>query len=199
MTVLTCPYGELLLNGITQANLEDGVSDSDIRTFYTWEDRSLPTEAFVTLQFPNNTITPTRVAIYFLEMRDLRAREPFRIRLYSSSTESIFPNDDDEIRANDNQVTIESGTTNQNEDFEYIRCDLTIPEENQVPLNYLRIEFRYFLWIFIAEVEVYHLVEPCKPMLHTTLHTYIANYFVQCMIAHQSKHPHHICKCTHHQ
>ena len=169
LTVVTCPNSELLLNGITQANLQDGVSDSDIRTFYTWEDMSLPmgmNEAFVTLQFPNNTITPHRVTLYFLVMRDLRATEPQGVRLYSSTTQSIFP--DDEIRdANDNLVTIESGTTNQNEDFEYMRCDLTIPEEEQVPLNYLRIELRFdgmTDWIFISEVEVHHLVEPCKSM-----------------------------------
>jgi len=98
-----------------QANLEDGVSDSDICTFYTWEDHSLSVvinDAFVMLQFPNNTITLTRVAVYFLVMRDLRATERQRVRLYSSTTESIFP--DDKIRgANDNLVTIESGTTNQ--------------------------------------------------------------------------------------
>ena len=181
LTVVTCPYGELLLNGVTRVNLEDGVSDSDIRTFYTWEDMSLPmgiNEAFVTLQFPNSTITPTRVALYFLEMRELRATEPQRVRLYSSTTASIFPEDD--IRANDIQVTIESGTTNQNDDYEYIRYDLTIAEEDQVPLNYLRMELNFDPmtdWVFISEVEVYHLVEPCKSMLHCLVYTTIANNF----------------------
>ena len=167
MTVVACPYGELLLNGITQPNLQDGVTESDIRNFYTWEDQSLPiNEAFVTLQFPNNPITPTKVVVYYLEMRDLRATEPHRIRLYSSTTESIFP-DDDIQNVNENAVTIESGTTSGN-NYCYIRYDLTIPENSRIPLNYLRIEFDFdpmVDWIFISEVEVYHLYEQCKPML----------------------------------
>ena len=170
VTVVTCPYGELLLNGITQANLEDGVTDSDIRNFYTWEDQSLPmgiNDAFVTLQFPDNAITPTKVVVYCLEMSDLRATEPNRIRLYSSTTESIYP--DDQIDFDSNTVIIESGRTSDNDNFMYIRYDLTIPEDSRVSLNYLRIEFdlggTMVDWIFISEVEVYHLYEQCKLML----------------------------------
>ena len=169
-TVVACPYGELLLNGITQANLQDGVTESDIRNFYTWEDHSLPmgiNEAFVTLEFPNNAITPTKVVVYCLEMMDLRATEPNRIRLYSSTTERIFP--DDEIReVNDITVIIETGTISGNNDYNYIRYDLTIRENSRVPLNYLRIEFDFDAmvdWIFISEVEVYHLYEQGKLML----------------------------------
>ena len=64
--VIICPNGELLLDGVTDVNLEDGnaVTDSDIRTFYTWEEDPLPiNEAFVTLQFPNSAITPSRVVV----------------------------------------------------------------------------------------------------------------------------------------
>ena len=165
-TVITCPYGELLLDGITQTNLNDGITDSDIRTFYTWEDQSLPfgiNDAFITLQFPNNAITPTRVEVYYLEMMlELRANEPQRIRLYSSTTERIFP--EDEIQANDEIVVINSGTTPDNDDYEYRKCSLTIPVDRQVSLNYLRISLEFdpmVDWIFISEVEVFHMIE-CK-------------------------------------
>ena len=164
-TVITCAYGELLLDGITQTNLNDGITDSDIQTFYTWEDHSLPfsiNDAFVTLQYPNNPVTLTRLDVYYLEMMKLRATEPQRIRLYSSSTESIFP--DDEIRANDEIVVINSGTTPGNDDYEYRKCSLKIPEDRQVSLNYLRISLEFdpmVDWIFISEVEVYHMIE-CK-------------------------------------
>ena len=162
--MIICPYGELLLDGITQANLQNGVTNSDIQTFYTFEDRSLPlgvNEAFVTLQFPNNEITPTKVSVYYLVMKDLRVTEPQRIRLYSSTTESIFP-DDIDIRTNDDEVVIRSGTTPGNDDYEYIRQDLTISEDRQVTLNYLRISLGFDAltdWVFISEIEVYHMFE----------------------------------------
>jgi len=118
--VITCPYGELLLDGITQTNLEDDVTDSDIQTFYTWEDNLNPLSriAFVTLQFPNNTITPTKVVVYCLELRNLDVHEPRRINLYSSTTDSIYP-DDNEIENvdDDNYVVIKSGRTSQNDDY----------------------------------------------------------------------------------
>ena len=94
--VITCPYGELLLDGIIEVNLEDDVTDSDIQSFYTWEEELIPTnEAFITLQFPK-TIKPTRVVIYCVESRDLRVRSPKEIRLYSSITDnySIYPADE---------------------------------------------------------------------------------------------------------
>ena len=165
--MVICPHGELLLDGITQANFEDGVTESDIQTFYTWEDRSIPTnEAFITLQFPNKAITPTRVAVFCLELQDLRARRPRRIELYSSTTDSVYPDDViQDVDDNDFEV-IRSGRTSQNDNYEYRRYDLTIRENRQVPLNYLRISlfFQGMNWIFISEVEVYHLFEPCKPV-----------------------------------
>ena len=171
MTVLACLYGELLLNGVTQANLDDGVTNSDIRTFYTWERDSIPiNRAFVTLQFPNNTITPTKVVVYCLEMMQLQATEPGRIRLYSSTTESIYPVEN-EIDLDNNDIVTEDvkcGRTSGNDNYKYIRYNITIPQEIRVPLNYLRIEFELggmVDWIFISEVEVYHLFEPCKLML----------------------------------
>ena len=163
--VVICPNGELLLDGIMQTNLEDNVIDSDIRTFYTWQESSIPdNEAFITLHFPNSAITPTRVALYCLELRDLDVREPRSIRLYSSTTDSIFP--DDEIRDvdDDNFVTIRSGRTSENDEYEYRRYDLIIPENRQVSLNYLRIslDFEGMNWIFTSEVEVYHMIEQCE-------------------------------------
>ena len=165
--MITCPYGELLLDGITQTNLDDGITNSDIQTFYTWEDHSFPmgiNDAFVTLQFPTNAITPTRVVVYYLEMMELRATEPHRITLYSSTTESIFP--DTEIRDTDDEVVVvKSGTTPENDDYMYKRHNITFREDRPPePLNYLRISLEFdpmVDWIFISEVEVYHMFE-CK-------------------------------------
>lgn len=177
--VITCPHGELLLDGITQTNLEDDVTDDDIRTFYTWEEKSIPiNEAFITLQFPNNAITPIRVAVYCLESQQLDAREPRRIRLYSSSTDSIFPADDIQVVDDDDFEIIKSGRTSDNDEYQYRRYDLIIREDRQVPLNYLRIslDFEGMDWLFISEVEVYHLFEPCK--LHISLNLFTATTHV---------------------
>ena len=166
--VIICPNGELLLDGVTEANLEDNVTGDDIRTFYTWQEDSIPdNEAFITLQFPNNAITPTRVVVYCLvEDRDLDAREPRNIRLYPSTSNDIFP-DEGEIRDVDenNYTVITSGTTSENEDYAYRKYDLIIPENRQVSLNYLRISLDFEgmnNWLFISEVEVYHMIEQCK-------------------------------------
>ena len=162
--VIICPYGELLLDGVTETNLEDDVTDSDIRVFYTWKERSIPLkDAFITLQFPSEPITPTKVVVYYLELRGLKVREPRAIRLYSSTTERIFP--DDEIRDLDDSVfTINTGITAQDDQYEYRRYNLIIPENRQVSLNYLRIslDFERGSWVFISEVEVYHLSQACK-------------------------------------
>ena len=165
--VIICPYDELLLDGITQTNMEDDVTNNDIQTFYTWNRGSIPdNKAFVTLQFPNNKTTPTRVAVYCLMLNDRHITNPRQIRLYSSNTSSEFPNE--RIRSvgdiNDNFVVIKSGRTFHNDKYEYRRYDLIIPEHKRVPLNYLRISLtiRKSSWIFISEVEVYHLIEQCK-------------------------------------
>ena len=163
--VIICPNGELLLDGVTETNLEDDVTDSDIRFFYTWRERSIPlNDAFITLQFPGEPITPTKVVVYCLELRDLQVRDPRAIRLYSSTTESTFP--DDEIRdVDDNDFeVVNSGRTAQNDDYEYRKYNLIIPENRQVALNYIRIllDFERRDWIFISEVEVHHMFEPCK-------------------------------------
>ncbi|XP_065917739.1 class II receptor tyrosine kinase-like isoform X2 [Dysidea avara] len=164
--VIICPNGELLLDGATETNLEDDVTDSDIRVFYTWKERSIPLkDAFITLQFPSEPITPTKVVVYYLELRGLKVREPRAIRLYSSTTERIFP--DDEIRDLDDSVfTINTGITAQDDQYEYRRYNLIIPENRQVSLNYLRISlaFERGSWVFISEVEVYHLSQAS----HTT-------------------------------
>ena len=165
--VITCPYGELLLDGVTQVDLEDGieVTDSDIQTFYTWQEDALSVKnALVTLHFPNSAITPTKVVVYCLELRGLEVREPKNIKLYSSTTESIFPDDEIDGIDGNNDIVIRSGETAENDDYKYRRFDLIIQEDRQVALNYLRIslDFEGHHWMFISEVEVYHMVEPRK-------------------------------------
>ena len=153
------------MDGITQTNLEDDVTDSDIQTFYTWDDRSIPSNrAFVTLQFTNNPIIPTRVVVYCLELWDLDVHGPREIRLYSSTTDSIFPNDEIQNVNDDNYVVIKSGSTSQNDAYEYRRYDLIIPLLSQISLNYLCIEldFEGTNWLFISEVEVYHIPKSHK-------------------------------------
>ena len=176
--VITCPYRELLLDGITQANLEDGVTNSDIQRFYTWEEKLIPTdEAFVTLQF-SNTVKPIRVEMYCLESRDLRVRSPKQIRLYSSTTDSIYPVAEIQNVDDKKFTVIRSGRTSNDHHYEYRRYDMTIPEHSQVPLNYLRLSLdfegvRKKYWIFISEVTVYHLLEPSKilNLLHYITYT----------------------------
>ena len=69
--VVVCPNG---VDGVTETNWEDDVTNSDIQTFYTWRENRIPErEAFITLQFPDEPITPTRVVVYCLELRELRA------------------------------------------------------------------------------------------------------------------------------
>jgi len=104
--------------------------------------------------------------VYCLELWELDVREPSEIKLYSSTTESIFPND--EIRDVDdtNFKVIMSGKISQN--YEYRRYDLIIPLLRQISLNYLHIELGFeglMNWLFISEVEVYHMYEPCKSTL----------------------------------
>ena len=163
-SVITCPNGELLLDGVNETNLEDDVTDSDIRSFYTWRESSVPLrDAFVTLQFPGQPITPTKVMVYSIELRDLRVYGPSRIQLYHSTTESIFP-DDRILVVRYNRYTVASGTTAQNDDYEYKRYEFVIHERWRVALNYLRVSlyFRRY-WMFISEIEVYHMFElPCK-------------------------------------
>lgn len=142
--VITCPNGELLLDGVTQVDLEDGVevTNSDIQTFYTWQEDALSVKnALITLHFPNSAITPTKVVVYCLELRGLRVREPHGIKLYSSTTESIFPDDEIQDVDDNNDVVIRSGETAENDDYEYRRYDLIIQENRQV--NYLHISLDF--------------------------------------------------------
>ena len=163
--VIVCPYGELLLDGITETNLRDDVTDSDIQRFYTWREMTIPLrEAFITLQFPGEPITPTKVVVYCLELRGLKVRRPRAIKLYSSTTESIFP--DNEIEGLDDNVfnTTSTGSTGRGNNYEYRKYDLIIPENRQIPLNYLRVslDFERGDWMFISEVEVHHLFQACE-------------------------------------
>ena len=163
--VIICPYGELLLDSETQFNLQDAtITDTFIRFFYTLDENAFMgmDEPFFTLQFPGETITPTRIVVYFLDMMELRAREPRGITLFLSTTESIYP--EDEIQVEETITEISSGVTAQNDDYVYIKYQLTIPANERVPMNYARIsmDFEGMNWIFISEIEVYHLFEPSK-------------------------------------
>ena len=162
LIILTCQHEELLLDGIIEANLEDGVTDSDIQRFYTWEDNRNNDGAFVALQFSNNAIKPTKVSVYCLESKYLDASGPNSIRLYSSNTSSTNPV---EIQGVDiNSEVIKSGRSSQIYNYEYRRYDAVIPKTRQVFLNKLHIliEVSSKNWFFISEVEVYDLFEPCK-------------------------------------
>ena len=162
LIILTCQHGELLLDGIIEANLEDGVTDSDIQRFYTWEDQRNDDGTFVTLQFSNNAIKPTKVSVYYLVSKYLDAREPNSIRLYSSNTSSTNPVEIQDIDIN--SEVIKSGRASQINNYEYRRYDAVIPKTRQVFLNELHIliEVGSKNWFFISEVEVYDLFEPCK-------------------------------------
>ena len=175
-TVITCPQGELLTDGIKQANLGFSLASTEIEAFYTWREKLLPTtDTFITLRFLDEPITPTRVEVYCLTLQDLRIRAPRNIRLYLSSTNSVFP--ETEIRGVDSSVftVLISDTTiirNSNGDddddddaddavaryYEYRKYTLTIPKDEQISSQYLRIslDFEVDNWIFVNEVEVYH-------------------------------------------
>ncbi|XP_065917197.1 discoidin domain-containing receptor 2-like isoform X2 [Dysidea avara] len=173
-TIITCPQGELLTDGIKEANLGFRLSSTEIETFYTWRETLLPVkDVFITLRFLDRAITPTRVEVYCLVLQDLRVREPKNIRLYSSNTNSIYP--ETEIRGVDSSDTlVDSGRTilsisNGGDDddddddvtasnYEYQKYTLTIPEDERILLQYLRIslDFEADNWMFINEVEVYH-------------------------------------------
>jgi len=169
-TVITCPQGELLTDGIKQINLGFYLSSAEIKTFNTWRKRLLPDkDAFITLRYLDREIQPTRVEVYCIMLQDLRIREPKNIRLYSSNTNTLYP--ESEIKGVDDSVyTVEnSGKTfiiSSNGDgssvtvsyYEYRKYSLVIPEDEQISLQYLRIslEFEGGNWLFVSEVEVYH-------------------------------------------
>jgi len=163
--VIICPYGELLLDSETQINLQGAtITDNIIRFFYTLDENSFMgmDEPFFTLQFPGEPITPTRIVVYFLEMMELEASRPRDITLFLSTTESIYP--EDEIRVEEVMTEISSGVTAQNDDYVYVKYELTIPINERVSMNYARIsmDFEGMNWIFISEIEVYHLFQPSK-------------------------------------
>ena len=109
------------------------------------------------LQFPGEAITPTKIVVYCLDMMDLRAREPRSIELFSSTTKSIYP--EDEIQVDEVITKISSGLTAEDEDYVYKTYEIQIPENKRVSMNYacLSIDFARSNWIFISEIEVYHL------------------------------------------
>ena len=99
----------------------------------------------------------------------MRIREPKNIRLYSSNTNTIYP--ETEIKGVDDSVyTVEnSGKTfiisSIGDDssvtvsyYEYRKYSLVIPEDEQISLQYLQIslDFEGGNWLFVSEVEVYH-------------------------------------------
>ena len=94
------------------------VDSNDIRTYYTWRDRTVPGyEAFVALQFPDNPITPTRVVVYCLRSQNLHVHELRKVRHYYSTTESTILLPDNKIRDADfdenDFVITESGRTSE--------------------------------------------------------------------------------------
>jgi len=178
-TVITCPQGELLTDGIKQASLGFNLASTEIEAFYTWREKLLPTmDTFITLRFLDEAITPTRVNVYCLILQDLRVQAPSNIMLYSSSTNSIFP--ETEISGVDSSVftvvnsdrTFISNSNGDDDDdddddddndvvaryYEYRKYTLTIPKDEQISSQYLRIslDFEADNWIFVNEVEVYH-------------------------------------------
>lgn len=80
---IVCPHGELLLDGVKQINLEDGVTNSDVQKFYTWRKANYVHDdrVLVTLMFSTSETKPTKVAVYCLESSHLDAGGPKYIRL----------------------------------------------------------------------------------------------------------------------
>ena len=66
---------------------------------------------------------------------------------------------------------VRAGRTAQNDEYEYRRYNLIIPENRQVALNCLRISlgFEGRNWMFISEVEVYHMFVPRKRLSYKEL------------------------------
>ena len=176
-TVITCPQGELLTDGIRQTNLGFRLTDTEVQTFYTWREGLLPVrDAFITLRFLDGPIVPTRVEVYCLILLDLRIQAPQNIRLFLSNINSVFP--EAEITGVDSSVftVVNSGRIiisrrNADDDddddddddvtrsyFEYRKYTLTIPENERNLSKYLRtsLDFEGDNWIFINEVEIYH-------------------------------------------
>ena len=173
-TVIICPQGELLTDGIKQANLGFRLTDTEVQTFYTWRERLLPvSDALITLRFLDGPIVPTRVEVYCLVLPDLRMQAPQNIRLFLSNINSIFP--EAEITGVDSSVftvvnsgrTIISRRNGDDEDdddddvttsyYEYRKYTLTIPENERNLSKYLRtsLDFEGDNWMFVNEVEIY--------------------------------------------
>jgi len=140
--VIICPRGELLTDGRKQENLGLYLSDTEVGTLYTWRERLLPVRnAFTTLRFLDGPIVPTRVEVYCLALPDLRVQKPRNIKLFSSNTNSIYP--ETENRAVDSSVLVNSGMTVVNTTsstfsyYEYQKYTLAIPEDEQTSLQYL--------------------------------------------------------------
>ena len=173
-SLITCPSGELLLDQVMQPNLSFVVSDGDIQLFNIWSKSTIPLKrAFITLQFLNSVIV-TRLVMYCLILEDLKVREPKNIRLFLSNMESTFPTikikaDTDFTVTSSGRTTIQrmnNGDNNDDDDngvihstYEYGKYDLVIPNDQQTLLRSLRIsmEFEGDNWIFISEVEAYHI------------------------------------------
>ena len=59
---------------------------------------------------------------------------------------------------------ISSGLTAQEEDYVYKKYEIQIPDNRRVSMSYARLsmDFEGMNWIFISEIEVYHLFQPSK-------------------------------------
>jgi len=136
----------------------------------------------------------TRVAVYCLVLWDLKIHEPSKFKLFASSTENIYPNTEINI-SNPVFTALRSGRTaiqsvnnggggdgDEEEDeedggggggvtfsdYEYRKYDLEISMDRQILMNFLRISMDFVgdNWIFISEVEVYHVEMPGEPFTH---------------------------------
>ena len=199
MRITNCSTGEgVLLDGTTQPNINRELTPEAIQAFNIWTEGLLtPNHTFITLQFLNEIII-TRAVVYCLILENLEVREPKKFRLFSSTAESVYPTAEIEGIADPVVTPLSTGSTNirlssgggDDEDdddnnnnnniissnYEYRKYNLSIPRNRQIPLNFLRIsmDFEGNNWIFVSEVETYHIEQLSELIIH--LHRHMAIY-----------------------
>ena len=201
--ITNCSTGEgVLMDRITQPNINSELTDEAIQAFNTWNEGLLtPNYTFITMQFSNEIII-TRVLVYCLILQDLKIREPKKFRLFSSTAESIYPTAEIEgiedpaitvLRTGSTNIRLNSGggggDNNDNDNngnyissnYEYRKYNISIPRDGQIPLNFLRIsmDFDGDNWIFASEVEAYHMGQLSKLLM--SLHNCV-RLFINCKL-----------------
>ena len=197
--IINCSRGEgVLLDGLTQPNINRRLTDEAIQAFGTWTDRlSTLNHTFITLQFSDEPII-ARAVVYCLVLQDLKIREPKKFQLFSSTTETVYPvteimdvNDPEFTMPSTGRTIVRRSGDDDNDDddyddddiiysnYEYRKYEISIPRDRQVPLNFLRIsmDFKGDNWIFISEVEAYHMEQLSKSLVF--LHN-CARLFINC-------------------